>query len=184
MSVAAFTFTALGRDFLANHDAMIYIGWSVFSFVLFIIGFLGIRQKPINPSFETVEIPNTAEIFDEDSEKMKQLILSNIIKEFEQNKIYLNYQLNIMDLAKIVGSNRTYISNLINQKYNQNFCSFVNNYRLIELESIYQKDPQLSDEVLAKLSGFGSVVSMKRAISLKTGTSMGKWKIKQTVSVS
>lgn len=180
MSVAAFAFTALGRDFLANHDAMIYIGWAVFSIVLFIIGFLGIKQKPINPSFETVEILNTIEVFNSMSDTTQQLILNNILKEFEQNKIYLNYQLNIMDLAQIVGSNRTYISKLINQKYNQNFCSFVNNYRLLELESIYGENPQMSDEVLSKLSGFGSVVSMKRAINANKGMSIGKWKVTQS----
>jgi len=184
MSVAAFVITALGREFLATHNVVLYVGWAVFSILLFIIGFLGLKQKPINPTIEPVVMISAVIAIDDLSDILQQMILNKILNEFEQNKIYLNYQLTIMDLAKIVGSNRTYISNLINQKYNQNFCSFVNNYRLIELETIYQNNLQVSDEVLAKLSGFGSVVSMKRAISVKTGTTIGKWKVNQTFIVS
>jgi AraC-like DNA-binding protein len=139
-----------------------------------------LKQKPINPSFEPAVMLNVDNSIDDLSDIMQQLILSKILKEFEQNKIHLNSQLSILELAQITGSNRTYISNLINKKYNQNFCSFVNNYRLLELEQIYQRNPQVSDVDLSKLCGFGSVVSMRRAMSLKTGATIGKWKVEKT----
>ena len=81
-----------------------------------------------------------------------------------------------MDVVEAVGTNRTYISLIINQQYNQNFCSFVNNYRIIELEKIVQEDPEILNEVLSERCGFGSVNSMKRAVAAKTDLSFAKWK--------
>jgi len=175
MSVGAFTLTALGRHFLLSKDLIICLGWSVFTIMLFIIGYMGIRQKPINPTFELESVNLYTEQIDLTNAAQKK-ILDKLIVEFEQKKIYLNSQLNISDVVQAVGTNRTYISTLINQQYNQNFCSFVNNYRLDELERTYLENSTLSNEVLAKKCGFGSINSMKRAIASRTGYSVTEWK--------
>lgn len=99
-----------------------------------------------------------------------------MLLQFEEEKIYLNSQLNIMDLVQAVGTNRTYISSIINQHYNQNFCSFVNSYRINELESVLMNNPDYTNEILADSCGFGSLNSLKRAIFAKTGMSLSDWK--------
>jgi len=175
MSVGAFTLTALGRHFLLSKDLIICIGWSIFSSMLFIIGYMGIRQKPINPTFELESVNLYTEPIDLTNAAQKK-ILQKLIVEFEQKKIYLNSQLNISDVVQAVGTNRTYISTLINQQYNQNFCTFVNSYRLAELERIFLENPTLSNEVLVEKCGFGSINSMKRAIASRTEYSVSEWK--------
>lgn len=176
MGIAAFTFTALGRQYLMNHDEFIYAGWSVFSGNLFFIGFMGITQKPINPTFE---LENNEEEFN----RMKEVpvgtqkkLLIKILFQFDEKKLYLNSQLNIMDVVKAVGTNRSYISGIINSRYNQNFCSFVNGYRIVELEKAIVENPDSTNESLAESCGFGSVNSLKRAVSSKTGMSLTEWK--------
>ncbi|MEI8084847.1 MAG: helix-turn-helix domain-containing protein [Paludibacter sp.] len=89
--------------------------------------------------------------------------------------------MNIIDVANAVGTNRTYVSVVINMYYNQNFCSFVNTYRIAELESVLRKNPISSYELLMLSCGFGSVNSMKRSITAKTGLSISEWK-KQVLS--
>jgi len=174
MSLAAFTFTALGRQFLISQDILIYIGWTVFSFMLFIIGYMGITQKPINPTYELLnaEEPQITDL----TSVARKKIIDKLSVEFEQKKIYLNSQLNIMDVVKAVGTNRTYISSIINQEFDQNFCSFVNSYRIEELERVYSENPYFTFDELADQCGFGSVISLKRAVSAKTGMSMKEWK--------
>jgi len=103
-------------------------------------------------------------------------LLNSMLLEFEQKKIYLNSQLNILDVVQAIGTNRTYISTIINQQYNQNFCAFVNSYRLEELERIIHKNQNVSNEILAESCGFGSVNSLKRAVFAKTGMSVSQWK--------
>ena len=68
---------------------------------------------------------------------------------------------------------------IINKQYNQNFCSFVNRYRIEELKKAYIENPSLSIEALAEKGGFGSMNSMKRAIYNKTGLSLSEWKSQQ-----
>lgn len=142
----------------------------------YLIGYMGCKQKAINPTFVT-------ELDSPPSETLSTVLLTEqkkihkkMLMEFENNKLYLNSELTILDLVKVVGTNRTYISTLINQEYNQNFCTFVNGFRINELEKIIFDKSDLTNEVLAERAGFGSVKSMKRVISSKTGLSLSEWR--------
>ena len=176
LSITALFFGALGRYSLRHFDIYICIGWTIFSVVLFIIGYMGFKQKPINPTFESLYNNNEQSQAVEIPEGVQKKLLHKLLLEFEHRKIFLNNQLNIMDVVDAVGTNRTYISTIINQKYNQNFCSFVNNFRILELEKTLQENPEMQNEELSDKCGFGSVNSMKRAVSSKTGLSFAKWK--------
>ena len=176
MGLAAFIYTLLGRQFLFTQDTLIYAGWSVFSSMLFIIGYMGIKQKAINPTFDLEIDDKTQNNEEKQLSGAQKKLLNSMLLEFEQKKIYLNSQLNILDVVQAIGTNRTYISTIINQQYNQNFCAFVNSYRLEELERIIHKNQDVSNEILAESCGFGSVNSLKRAVFSKTGMSVSQWK--------
>ena len=137
---------------------------------------MGIKQKPINPTFDVIREDETSTQLEGITTTAQKKILNNLLVKFEQEKIYLNSQLNIMDVVQAVGTNRSYISAIINQQYNQNFCSFVNKFRIEELERIIHENHDIPSEILAEKSGFGSLNSMKRAISSKTGLSLTEWK--------
>ena len=92
--------------------------------------------------------------------------------EFDQNKIYLNSELNIIDVAKTVGSNRSYISSAINHQFNQNFAAFVNSYRVEELKRKLMQNQHIKMQSLAGDCGFGSINSMKRAVSANLGVTL------------
>ncbi|MEI6755071.1 MAG: helix-turn-helix domain-containing protein [Paludibacter sp.] len=183
IGITAFAFTAMGRQFLIAQDILIYIGWSVFSTMLFIIGYMGITQKPVNPTYDML-ITEEQPLIDEFTSSVQKKLLKMLLIEFEQKKIYLNSQLNIMDVVKALGTNRSYISVVINQQYNQNFNSFVNNYRVEELERVFSENPDYTIDILAEKCGFGSVNSLKRAILSKTGMSFAEWKKFQTNKLS
>jgi AraC-like DNA-binding protein len=175
ISVTSFILGALGRYLVLNNDWYIYLGWAIFSIVLFIIGYMGFRQKPINPTFEPESFALENQPIDLTNAAQKK-ILHNLQVEFEKKKIYLNSKLNIMDVVQVLGTNRTTISNLINQQYNQNFCSFVNSYRIDELARVYAENPSYTNEQLAECCGFGSLNSLKRAVAAKTGMTITEWK--------
>jgi len=142
----------------------------------YLIGYMGCKQKAINPTFVT-ELDNASvQVVESELNVDKNKIQKKLLMEFDKNKIYLNSELTIVDVVKVVGTNRSYISTLINQEYNQNFCTFVNNFRISELERVIFDNRDLTNEVLIENAGFGSVKSMKRAISSKTGLSLSEWK--------
>lgn len=174
LSLSSLIAHIIGRSILLPSDLIQDIIWLIFSVCLYGIGYMGFKQKAINPTFELAqEEPATAST---ELNLTQQLMLTNLLDLLEREKLHLNSSLNIMDLVQRLGTNRTYISTIINQQYNQNFCSFINRFRLVELERVLVNNPSASNELLAEKSGFGSTNSMKRAIASLTGLSVPEWK--------
>jgi len=167
----------VGRKLLLPSETIFDVIWLIFAISLFGIGYMGFTQKPLNPTYESAI--NEVEVIDKTDSELnlsQQIILKKLLEEFEKNKIYLDNQLNINDIVQLVGTNRTYISTIINQQYKQNFCSFVNGYRMEELERILIANPYLNNKLLAEQCGFGSFNSMKRTIESRSGQSVAEWK--------
>ena len=176
ISAGGFIAHLVGRKLLLPNEIILEINWLIFAISLYGIGYMGFKQKAINPTFELTVTKTEIPLLGTELNLSQQIILDKLLAEFEKEKIHLNSSLNINDVVQKVGTNRTYISTIINQQYNQNFCSFVNNYRLAELERIFIDNPSLNNKLLAEKSGFGSFNSMKRAIESRTGYSIQEWK--------
>ncbi len=158
--------------------------WLIFSVSLFIIGLSVVRQMQTRPSpaahssaknyIPIVESSKMQNIYS--SKIPKDQLMTRIMDEFERKKIFLNSDLGIMDVAGSIGSNRTYISEVIKENFNQNFCGFVNAFRLRELERILIEDSKMTTEKIAESCGFGTVNSMKRAVFSRTGLSFHEYR--------
>jgi len=173
-SISSIILSALGKDFFKQNELALAFPSVIFSSTLFLIGWLGYRQKSINPSYEmptNVMLP-----VDELPPLKQQLILNRIKTLFETDKVYQNTHLTIQDVSLAVGTNRTYVSSIINQSYNMNFCRFVNEYRLKALEKLLRNQGDKTFPTLAEQCGFGSVDSMKRAVRAKTGGTIAEWR--------
>ena len=90
-------------------------------------------------------------------------IKNRLEKLFNEKQIYLNKDLTIWELAQQLNTNRSYLSQMINTDYGQNFSTFVNSYRARHAANLQQSHPELSQADIADLSGFGSVKSWRRA---------------------
>lgn len=181
ISVSLFIAHIVGRRLLLPNELILNTLWLIFTVSMYGIGYMGFTQKAINPTFE--EDTNLAQITFSDLEEVElntsqQQILKKLVDVFEQEKIYLNSSLNIMDVVQLIGTNRSYISTIINKQYNENFCAFVNWYRMRELERVFVANPSISNENLAEKCGFGSFNSMKRSIESSSGLSIQAWKRK------
>jgi len=165
----------LGRTYFISEMLGITLASIIFSTMIFTIGWLGIRQKAVNPTFEensaqSIGIPEDLPM------DHRTHLMEKITNLFKNEHIHLNIKLTIQDVAQTVGTNRTYVSSIINQQYGVNFCTFVNNFRIEELERLLKKHPELTNQMLAESCGFGSVDSLKRAVNAKTGLSVTQWK--------
>lgn len=165
-------------------NVLISIVWLVFSFGFFMIGLSGVQQKLTKPYFKTqstgkdfiqfVKPSGMQTVFS--AKVPKDQIMNRIIYEFEQKKIYLNSSMGIMDVARSIGSNRTYIAAIIKENFGLNFCGYVNSFRLKELERILIEDSKMTTEKIAESCGFGTVNSMKRAVFSRTGLSFHEYR--------
>lgn len=182
LTIGSVVALVIGRQLILSKDAMIYILWTIFSTTLYYMGYMGLKQKAVNPTFDLdLEKGHMSKKITALS-VAQQKILNKILLLFNCDKIHLNSQLTIQEIVNEVGTNRTYISAIINQSYNQNFCTFVNSYRIEELKKVLLNNPDYSNEVLAEYSGFGSVNSMKRSLYVKSNLSINDWKKKILLS--
>jgi len=159
-----------------RYSWMVYIFPSIYAIYVYLVGYMGYKQKAINPTFDLISNSYAESSSEQEFPAVYNKLLQKLLTEFEVNKIYLNSQLNILDVVQAVGANRSYISSVINQQYNQNFCSFVNNFRMQELQRVYADNPEYTNESLAEYCGFGSVSSLRRSVYAKTGLSITEWK--------
>jgi len=180
--VAAFVAQFVFKLHLFPQEASIYAIWLIISVMLYVMGYMGFSQKPINPYFDLAEKNSEQELGETISIDARKKIIKKMRVLFEEEKIYLNSQLNIMDVVLALGTNRTYISSIINQQYKQNFCSYVNNYRYLELVKLITINPECSFDTLVECCGFGSLSSLKRVVFAQTGMSLQEWKQKQLKS--
>jgi transcriptional regulator GlxA family with amidase domain len=62
----------------------------------------------------------------------------------------------------------------------------VNSYRVDELKKVLIENPDFTIDMLSEKCGFGSAISLKRAVHAKTGKSLNEWKkqIENTIQYS
>jgi YesN/AraC family two-component response regulator len=60
----------------------------------------------------------------------QEWLKQSLLDYFLQEKPYLNPDLNLGDVSKALGTNKTYLSQLINREFEMNFYTFVNQYRI------------------------------------------------------
>ena len=178
-TLSSIVLSVLGKDFFKHEITGLALASFIFSTTLFLIGWLGYKQKSVNPNFE--KPTNSMDPAESLSLVKQRFLLEGIAKLFDSEKIYLNPNLTIQDIAMSVGTNRTYVSAIINQSFNLNFCRFVNEYRIASLEKMILEHSDYSYTELAEKNGFGSVDSMKRAIQLKTNQPFSEWRLQKAL---
>ena len=92
-----------------------------------------------------------------------------------KEKAFLNPKLTLSELALHVGTNRTYLSNYINQQLNQTFYDYVNALRLTHATDLLVTT-NLTLEVIAEKSGFNSLSTFRRCFLQRYGTSPSLYK--------
>lgn len=93
----------------------------------------------------------------------------------EERKLYLNSGLTLGELARIMGTNRTYVSNYLSMVRGQTFYDYINQLR-IERASLpmMEEHPEYTLTYVAEQSGFGSISTFRRAFLKQTGSLPGR----------
>lgn len=108
-------------------------------------------------------------------DEMYRGVYERIVVLFEIEKPFLNSDLTINDIVKVVFTNKLYISKAISHYTGRNFCQFVNYYRVIHSMETFRKSPEMKVSELATSSGFNSVVSFSMAFRLFMNENPSDW---------
>ena len=102
-------------------------------------------------------------------------LYERIVLYFEVSKPYLDGNLTINDVVKVVYSNKVYISKAICHYTGRNFRQFVNYYRVMYSMQLYRANLEMKVNDLAEKSGFNTVVSYTMAFRLFMNETPSEW---------
>ena len=98
----------------------------------------------------------------------------------DTKKVYLQSELRLDELARMMQTNRTYISRLINDKYHCSFSDLVNRKRIEYAKELMQADPQMKQEQISQEAGFLHPATFSRTFKQVEGITFREWQKKNT----
>lgn len=102
-------------------------------------------------------------------------IIHSLMVLFEREKLFMNVDIKIANVALMIGTNKTYLSRALNTRLSKNFCQFVNFYRVREVCSLFMKNPESDIRELAEQCGFNSSSNFSIVFKYNTGFTPGDW---------
>ncbi len=163
-----------------------YIGLTLFAFAFSIYGY---KQQEIYKYYGVVEpeephssLKNGNKSYNNNHNSVKyqrsglkeeeaRKYLKQLLKLMEVEKPYLNGELSVLDLTFKLNIPRHYLTQILNEKLNKNFYTFVNEYRVEEVIRM-MKDPKYKHFSLLALgleAGFNSKSSFNNIFKSYTG---------------
>lgn len=128
-------------------------------------------------SLASQEEPASAETKEDPQEHLEIDLLGRKIEElFRAGQVYLNPNLKLSDVTRMVGSNRTYVSKWFNQDSGLSFYDYVNRYRI---EHACRLLLDSSDTVMhiSDQSGFNSLSTFHRIFTKLKGMTPNEYRL-------
>lgn len=137
--------------------------YSIEALVLWmIVCYFGYKHESVIDELGNSELSGLDEVDDDDKNYQLQPELGDMVKDlFEKELLYLNPRLKLSDVARKVGSNRTYLSRYFNRANGLTFYDFVNNMRIKHAEELLISTTH-PVAMIAEESGFNSMSTFRR----------------------
>ncbi len=184
-SVISIISSAIGKDYFIDKPFLLMIPSITHSIFLIAIVYVGYKQSftvsdykkelLLVPSHDTLDdMEKSVENHNFHSHSPKELLE----KLLEKDKIFINPDLRITDVAKFMGTNRTYVSRIVNEDLHTNFNDLINKCRVEYAKELMNNDNYnhltLSD--IAFKSGFSTTSSFYRIFNNFEKVSPGKFR--------
>jgi AraC-like DNA-binding protein len=143
-------------------------------------GIFIVRRKPADEADKTQD--TTA---DDDQKEQQPLsskqqnsreLMERIRKVVESEKLYLNSELKMSDVAAMLHTNSTYISESINTQKKCSFSQFINSYRVEYAKRLIRSNPDAKLSTLCIEAGFSNETSFFRTFKAMTGMTPNEWR--------
>lgn len=171
----------IGREYFSNNP-LIIIPSFVFSSLLFAVAYVGVKQKYCIDDFEKEtfdfsEFDEGPNVTGKSTESMQPL-LSQLENLMYEDKLYLQPDLRLTDVADHLGVSRSTLSSTINQAIGMSFSDYVNSYRIRCAQDIMSNQRQANNLSITQIyeqSGFSTESSFYRAFRKISGLTPKQW---------
>ena len=100
--------------------------------------------------------------------KIEHELYESIIYQLETKKVFLDPKINLIKFSSMVGTNTTYLSNIVNQRFGVNFKTLINRYRVAQAKELLSKRECTLEELIT-LCGFSSRSILYTAFQREVG---------------
>lgn len=166
ISALSFVANIVGRYRFTGSVWLLAIPSLAFSALLFAIGHVGMKRH-----YSIIDLLNdqSAVLADADGKSLSRLgsktLSERIVEMVEARKIYLQPDLKLEDLARLLHTNRTYIYLAFTQEMGMTFNEFINRRRIRHATELKALHPEWSTSDIATQSGFASLSSFYRNLN-------------------
>lgn len=106
----------------------------------------------------------------------QQRIYSNLERLMTEEKIFRQNDLSLAKVAELLGTNRTYVTQIIKNYSGKTFYSFLDYYRINEATTIMSVDKDISFKQLANDIGYNSLSVFYKAFQREIGCTPGQYR--------
>lgn len=155
-AVTSIFFYAVNPVKLLGNDIYLMVPLYTLALIMCGFGIIGNNQERIILSVEPIPKGHKVQNLNLKSE------IENLIIE---KKVYLNIGLKITDMAGMLNTNRTYLSQEINRNFNLSFSQYINQFRFEKAKRILKSgnSNNLTLDQIAEMCGWGSLSALNRA---------------------
>lgn len=149
------------------------------------------REKQMQEKLRELEVKNSGETEDNQDEPQKKYSMSSLTEEKSTNlfsrleklmreeSIYRDNFLTKEKVADVLGTNRTYLSQIINQQTSFTFTQYINEYRINEaVKLISDPENQIPLKAISSEVGFSSMTTFYKAFQNIVGMTPSQYKNK------
>ena len=164
-----------GRDHSMN------VVWLFVSVLMYIIGYMGLRQPEIFSAGYFEDIPDRNRKKYKRStltREMAEKYLDRLIHFMETQKPFLKEDISLYNLAKQLSISPHHLSQIINEKCHKNFFEFVNGYRVEEVKRLIAdpRNKHLNITSIGLDAGFQSISAFHSTFKKQTGMTPTQFK--------
>lgn len=168
-SVCSAILSVLGREWFIGSN-LLGIPSIVFTVLTFAFGYIA-----SNYTFKVEQYDSDSKDEGIAADMQGDQLFSSIESIMADKQLFLLQGLNVNELAAMVGSNRTYVSDAINTHYGRTFSDYVNHYRVEYAQKLLHDGTYTIGDIAVK-SGFSSTESFRRNFKNETGVAPSMWK--------
>ena len=177
-SLAVLAIILLGFCIYVSSGEGLYYEYLLQLFVVVLIGYLLWRVETLSE----LDSPQSLEV-DEESLMIEEQIMNNDLGLLLQQHcidthLYLQHDLTVIQLAKVIGINRTYLSQYFSSQ-GTTYNAYINNLRINHFVSLYREvtasQQSISAKQLAHDSGYRSYSTFALAFKQRMGQTVHAW---------
>lgn len=194
-SMISFVVNVIGRNYFMESIWLVAIPAFTFSALILLIGFFGLYQqfsainleeddKRTQDQLETIKPELIKQNAQQTSPADMEYLAKEIRKLMDQEKIFLQPNLKLNDLATRLNTNRNYVYNAINKEIGMSFSDYVNMKRIHYAAFLIEKNPKAILADIAYKSGFSSASSFYRNFKSIMGYSPSEYQRKTGASIT